>query len=76
MQTQDKTFKPGTLNRLFRLLRIKAGLSQKQIEALTGIGASKISYFENNLAIPSTDEVEKLSDAYQCTTHEILKCFL
>lgn len=65
----------GTLNREFKMLRVKSGLTQKQVEAITGIGASKISYFENNLEKPDDAEAALLGDAYHCSAEQVIKLF-
>lgn len=59
----------------FRMLRLKSGLTQKEIELKSGIYASKISYFENYQAKPSEEEAEKLANALGCTRKEIALCF-
>lgn len=65
----------GSTNREFKLLRVKSGLTQKQAEAVSGVGATKISYFENNLEVPTEDEATALAEAYHCSVADVTKCF-
>ncbi len=65
----------GKVNRKFRLLRVAAGLTQKEVEMETGIGATKISYFERGFEKPTEQEAGQLGEAFGSTTGEILRCF-
>lgn len=52
--------------------REQNGISQRKLEKQTGIKQQNISRWENNEAIPSIENCEKLADFYGITLDELV----
>lgn len=63
----------ATFGRNFREARRKAGLSQKDIERLTGTSQHYISTIERGLENPTLDVVTRLAEAVGKTLAELLR---
>jgi len=64
-----------TVNKKFKMLRISKGITQREIERLTGIYTSKFSCFEQGYISPTKEEAQKIALAIQCSLKEISDCF-
>ena len=53
-------------------LRIKLGLSQADLEKLTGIDANNFSRYERGIVVPSVEAVQKIARALGVTVDELI----
>lgn len=59
-----------TVGEAMREARNKAGLSQAELAALTGVSPTTLSNYENDVHLPKLDLVEMLADALGITIDE------
>ncbi len=55
-----------------RELRLKLGLSQADLEKLTGIDANDFSRYERGIVVPSVEAAQKIAKALGVTVDELL----
>lgn len=55
-----------------RELRLKLGLSQADLEKLTGIDANNFSRYERGIVVPSVEAAQKIAKALGVTVDELL----
>ena len=59
----------------FKELRLKRRMSIKELSAMLGISASKISLWENGIEVPNKDSMERLSQVLGVSLEVIKKIF-
>lgn len=55
-----------------RIIRREKGLSQADLERITGIDANTFSRYERGVVIPSTDVAKRIAEALHVTVDELL----
>jgi transcriptional regulator with XRE-family HTH domain len=53
-------------------LRLKTGLTQKQISEHLNISANQVAFYENNKSIPPADKLIKLSELFSISIHALV----
>lgn len=54
-----------------REYRLQRGLTQADLESLTGIAQSRISLYESGSVVPSLDVLIVVADALQCSLDDL-----
>lgn len=57
----------------FKIMRIKAGLTQPQVSEALGIPQSTIACWETGRALPRADKLPALAKLFKCSIDELLK---
>lgn len=52
--------------------RVRKGLTQVDLESLTGIAQSRISGYESGSIVPSIDTLILIADALQCSLDDLV----
>lgn len=60
------------MNLRIREYRLKRGLTQVDLESLTGIAQSRISGYESGSIVPSSDTLITIADALQCSLDDLV----
>lgn len=56
------------------LLRMRAGLTQRQVAKQLGINQSAVTHWECGISFPSVTKLPKLAELYGCTVDELSEC--
>lgn len=59
------------MNLRIREYRLQRGLTQVDLESLTGIAQSRISLYESGSVVPSIDVLIMVADALQCSLDDL-----
>lgn len=57
----------------FKIMRIRAGLTQPQVSEALGIPQSTIACWETGRALPRADKLPALAKLFKCSIDELLK---
>lgn len=61
-----------TLGEKIRVLRTSSQLSQESIAALIGVSRQSVSKWEKGLAIPSAENLKRLSEIFSISVEEFM----
>ena len=60
---------------MFKDLRERVGITQRDIETALGLANSTVSKWENGVCKPPLETIPKLANVLGVTVEEVVKCF-